>query len=132
MRYELGSNLFSRRLFVFGIGFGEIIVILILALLVVGPKKLPEMAKKLGHAMGEFKKATSELKNTIETETSIADVKKTLNEISVSIHDTTSDVTETARRATSLDFEIEEAIPSLFDSEEIESSESSEPKTEQT
>lgn len=39
----------------FNIGPGELIVVLVIALLVLGPKKLPDMAKSLGHGMREFK-----------------------------------------------------------------------------
>ncbi|HEV2820595.1 MAG TPA: twin-arginine translocase TatA/TatE family subunit [Solirubrobacteraceae bacterium] len=43
----------------FNIGPGELIVVLIIALLVIGPKKLPGMAKSLGHGMREFKDSVS-------------------------------------------------------------------------
>lgn len=49
----------------FGMGMSEILVVLVIALIVIGPKKLPEIAKSLGKAMGEFKRATNELKETI-------------------------------------------------------------------
>ncbi len=49
----------------FGMGMPEILLILAIALIVIGPKKLPDIAKSLGRAMGEFKKATNDLKNTI-------------------------------------------------------------------
>lgn len=49
----------------FGMGMPEILVVLVVALIVIGPKKLPEIAKSLGKAMGEFKRATNELKETI-------------------------------------------------------------------
>ena len=42
----------------FGIGLPELIIIAIIALLVVGPKKLPDLAKTLGKGFSEFKKAT--------------------------------------------------------------------------
>lgn len=48
------------------IGPFELIVIFIIALLVLGPKKLPELACALGKAVGEFKKAMDELKNTFK------------------------------------------------------------------
>jgi sec-independent protein translocase protein TatA len=43
----------------FNIGPGELIVVLIIALLVIGPKKLPDMAKSLGNGMREFKDSVS-------------------------------------------------------------------------
>lgn len=49
----------------FGMGMPEILLILAIALMVIGPKKLPEIAKALGRAMGEFKRATNELKESI-------------------------------------------------------------------
>ncbi len=49
----------------FGMGPVEIILILAAALIVIGPKKLPDIAKALGRAMGEFKRATNDLKSTI-------------------------------------------------------------------
>jgi sec-independent protein translocase protein TatB len=50
----------------FGIGGQELIFILILALIVLGPSKLPEIAKTLGKVMGEFNRATSDLKREID------------------------------------------------------------------
>lgn len=49
----------------FGMGMPEILLILAIALIVIGPKKLPDIAKALGRAMGEFKRATNDLKSTI-------------------------------------------------------------------
>ena len=48
------------------IGPIEIIVIFIVALLVIGPKRLPELARALGRAVGEFKRATDELRDNLD------------------------------------------------------------------
>ncbi|HUG44021.1 MAG TPA: twin-arginine translocase TatA/TatE family subunit [Acidobacteriota bacterium] len=50
------------------LGFPEIVVIFIVALLVFGPRKLPELGRQLGKSLGEFKRATDELKRTWEEE----------------------------------------------------------------
>jgi TatA/E family protein of Tat protein translocase len=59
----------------FGIGMPEMLLILAIALIVIGPKKLPDLAKSLGRALREFKKATSELKESIELDSEIKEVK---------------------------------------------------------
>ncbi|MBW2085451.1 MAG: twin-arginine translocase TatA/TatE family subunit, partial [Deltaproteobacteria bacterium] len=46
----------------FGIGTPELLIILVIALVVIGPKHLPDMAKALGRGIGEFRRATDELK----------------------------------------------------------------------
>jgi sec-independent protein translocase protein TatA len=55
------------------LGFQESLLILGLALLIFGPKKLPEIGKTLGRSLGEFKRATSDLKRSIETEINASD-----------------------------------------------------------
>ena len=50
------------------LGFWEILFILALALLIFGPKKLPEIGRTLGRSLGEFRRATTDLKRSIETE----------------------------------------------------------------
>jgi sec-independent protein translocase protein TatA len=50
------------------LGMQEIIVIFVLALIVFGPRKLPEIGKSLGKGLAEFKKASNELKQTWEEE----------------------------------------------------------------
>lgn len=49
----------------FGIGFTELILIVVVALIVIGPDKLPDIAKTLGKAFVEFKRAGEELKRTV-------------------------------------------------------------------
>ena len=65
----------------FGIGMPEMILILVIALIVIGPKKLPDLAKALGRAIGEFKKATSDFKESIEIDDELKDVKKAFDDI---------------------------------------------------
>ena len=52
----------------FGIGIPELVIILIVALLVVGPSKLPELARSMGKALGEFRRLADDVKETIEQE----------------------------------------------------------------
>lgn len=60
----------------FGVGFPELLMILAIALIVIGPKRLPDIAKALGRAMGEFRRATEEFKQSINEETRTADIRK--------------------------------------------------------
>jgi len=55
----------------FGLGVPEMIFILLLALLIFGPKKLPEIGRTLGKGMSEFRKASSELTRSINAELSL-------------------------------------------------------------
>jgi len=50
------------------IGVSELLFILLLALLLFGPRKLPELGRSLGRALAEFRRASSELRATIENE----------------------------------------------------------------
>jgi sec-independent protein translocase protein TatA len=50
------------------IGMPEMIVIAVIALIIFGPRKLPELGKSLGKSIAEFKRASNELKNTLEDE----------------------------------------------------------------
>jgi Tat protein translocase TatB subunit len=65
----------------FGIGMPEFLLIMAIALIVIGPKKLPELAKALGKALGEFKKATSELKDSLDIDKPLSDVKRSFDNL---------------------------------------------------
>ena len=50
------------------IGMPELIIIFVIALIIFGPRKLPELGRSLGKSLAEFKRASNELKNTLEEE----------------------------------------------------------------
>jgi sec-independent protein translocase protein TatA len=50
------------------IGMPELIIIFVIALIIFGPRKLPELGKSLGKSIGEFKRASNDLRNTLEEE----------------------------------------------------------------
>ena len=71
----------------FGIGMPELLLLLAIALIVVGPKKLPELAKALGRGLAEFKKATNELKESLDTSTDFTELKQSFDDIQETVVD---------------------------------------------
>ena len=74
------------------LGFQELFVIFLIALLVFGPRKLPELGKSLGKGLREFKRATEDLKSSWEDH--MKDVEEPFKEVTKDIH---RDLEETAR-----------------------------------
>ena len=66
---------------IFGVGLPEITVILILALLIFGPKKLPELGKQLGKTLKSLKKASNEFQNEIDKVINEEDKEESLKSI---------------------------------------------------
>ena len=82
------------------LGMQEIIVIFVLALIVFGPRKLPEIGKSLGKALADFKKASNELKQTWEEEIRLEQERESMSQILKDSTDAKSDSmmdTETKR-----------------------------------
>src|SRR5512145_3228680 len=59
------------------IGMPELIIILVIALIIFGPRKLPELGKSLGRSLNEFKRASTDLQNTLEQEIRLEEQKET-------------------------------------------------------
>ncbi len=57
------------------LGMSELIIILVIALIIFGPRKLPELGRSLGKSIGEFKRASNELRSTIEEEIRVEETK---------------------------------------------------------
>jgi Tat protein translocase TatB subunit len=115
----------------FGIGMPEMLLICAIALIVIGPKKLPDLAKSLGRAFGEFKRATSDLKESLEIDSDLSDVSKPFDEITDDIKDSLdSPVDEMASETSESDSPedednddkqgVEPAEPDLTDSVDVD------------
>jgi sec-independent protein translocase protein TatB len=72
----------------FGIGMPELLIILAAALIILGPKKLPDIAKSLGKGYAEFRRATQELKDSLDIDKDIRSVRDSIN----SVNDAAADV----------------------------------------
>jgi sec-independent protein translocase protein TatA len=62
------------------VGVPELIIIFTIALIIFGPRKLPELGKSLGKSLAEFKRASNELKSTLEEEIRLEEQRSTLEE----------------------------------------------------
>ena len=60
------------------LGFPELMIILVVALIVFGPRKLPELGRSLGKSLNEFKRASNDLRNTLDDEIRAEEHKKPL------------------------------------------------------
>jgi TatA/E family protein of Tat protein translocase len=70
------------------LGMPELIVIFVIALLVFGPRKLPELGRSLGKSLGEFKRASNELRNTLEEEVRVEEQREATQRAAATAADT--------------------------------------------
>ena len=71
----------------FGISMPELILILAIALIVVGPEKLPDIAKKLGRVIADFKRSAADFKDSFDVDDEIKDIKKPFDDIGNNINE---------------------------------------------
>ncbi|MCK6529402.1 Sec-independent protein translocase protein TatB [Myxococcota bacterium] len=71
------------------IGFGEMVVIFAIALVVIGPRNLPDVARTLGRLAAQARRAADELRYGLEREVQIEDLKKTAREIEADVRSAT-------------------------------------------
>lgn len=71
------------------LGFSEMVVIVLLIVILFGPKKIPEIARELGHGIRKMKSAMEDIKTEImkETDTSVSDIKKEIEQVKNSVSD---------------------------------------------
>jgi sec-independent protein translocase protein TatA len=75
------------------LGMPELIVIFVIALIIFGPRKLPELGKSLGKSIAEFKRASNELKSTLEEEIRIEEQKQKQEEATKTVQAAAKDAT---------------------------------------
>ncbi len=82
----------------FGLGIPELVVIFVIALIVFGPKKLPDLGKALGRGLAEFKRATQDVKESIESEVRNAERSIDMEKIRQDVEGTEKENTEQAEK----------------------------------
>ena len=92
------------------LGFQELLLIFVVALLVFGPKKLPELGKSLGKGLKEFKRATNEIKSSWEDQ--VRDVEKDLSDTTKDLKDLERDLKEDLNKDPKAEFYASQGQPS--------------------
>jgi sec-independent protein translocase protein TatB len=86
---------------VFDIAFSEIVVIAVVALVVIGPERLPKVAKTLGHMFGRLQRYVNDVKADINRELELDELRKLQSEVQTAARDLESSVTNAAREVES-------------------------------
>jgi sec-independent protein translocase protein TatB len=85
----------------FDIGFSEIVVIAVVALIVIGPERLPKVARTLGHMFGRLQRYVNEVKADINREMELDELRKLQSEVQSAARDIEQSVTNAAREVES-------------------------------
>lgn len=103
----------------FGMGFFEIFLVLIVAVIALGPEKLPSAAVEVVKFFKQFKKGVEEAKSTLDNELNISEMKKEADKFKASVSNVTSDITSDINDATqSVNLDLND-LTSLEDDDEI-------------
>ena len=81
----------------FDIAFSEVVVIAVVALIVIGPERLPKVARTLGHMLGRLQRYVAEVKADINREMELDELRKLKSQVQSAAHDFERSVNETAR-----------------------------------
>jgi len=81
----------------FDVGFSEIVVIAVVALIVIGPERLPKVARTLGHMFGRLQRYVNEVKADINREMELEELRKLQAQVQSAAHDIEQSVTSAAR-----------------------------------
>ncbi|HLE70808.1 MAG TPA: Sec-independent protein translocase protein TatB [Vicinamibacteria bacterium] len=93
------------------IGMQELIIIFVIALIVFGPRKLPQLGKSLGKSIAEFKRASNELRSTLEEEIRVEETRREIMEPIESIGREAKALVEKAEKAAEASFAQPEPAP---------------------
>jgi sec-independent protein translocase protein TatB len=85
----------------FDIAFSEIVVVAVVALVVIGPEKLPKVARTLGHMFGRLQRYVNEVKADINREIELDELRKLKNEVQTAAQSLEQSVTQAAHEAES-------------------------------
>lgn len=84
------------------VGLGEIVVIVIIALLVFGPERLPEVARRAARMVGEVRKVANEVQRTFMEESGVDDIRKPLNDIKSDLTSVSDPIRDLKQETTSI------------------------------
>jgi TatA/E family protein of Tat protein translocase len=114
---------------VFGtLGMPELILIFVVALLLFGPRKMPQIGRSIGRAMGEFRRASNEFKRTIEDEVAADEIRDVEQDLK-GIREVGKELGEIKR---TIEKPIETTIKKVLDQPSEQTSDSEDPETRET